>query len=151
MPNWCLCSLEIRGPAAAVEEFIRKNRTESAALSFSAQMPVPAGESDPCEWASEHWGTKWEPDVNQCEWHKDEGVTSIDMMTAWSPPIEWLVQVSRLHPELTFTLEYDEPSMDFSGKVEIRNGVTLKDDEAKSQIAISILAQQEQMEAESQT
>ncbi len=151
MPNWCLCSLEIRGPAEAVEDFIQKNRTESAPLSFSAQVPMPAGEADPCEWASKHWGTKWEPDLDQCEWQKDEGVISIDMMTAWSPPDEWLVKVSRLHPELTFTLKYDEPSMDFSGKIEVRNGVTLKDNEARSQIAIQFLAQQEQMAAEKQT
>jgi hypothetical protein len=43
--------------------------------------------------------------------------------TKWSPPIEELIIISRMHPTITFYMEWEECGMGLYGKCYITNGV----------------------------
>jgi hypothetical protein len=43
--------------------------------------------------------------------------TGCEFGTPWSPPVAWVVHVSRLFPTLTITLDFREPNTDFKGCV----------------------------------
>ena len=145
MPNWCENTLWISGDASKVKEFVEKAKGEDTDLSLNNFVPTPEelltgpapnlkrddetdeehkarmqtlkdryGYTDWFDWRIAHWGTKW--DV-QAEVNYEEGDCSavFTFDSAWSPPIEWLEAVSRLYPELHFSLKYDEPGMTFMG------------------------------------
>lgn len=72
-------------------------------------------------WNIENWGTKW--DLNDgvtCEIDSERIACNFD--TAWSPPVEWAINVSKKFPELTFELFYSEGGSGFYGSKTIENG-----------------------------
>jgi hypothetical protein len=72
------------------------------------------------EWRCVKWGSKWadcETDVSV-----SDDCVAIYFNSAWSPPLPGMLFVSKLFPNLTFVLRYEEPSMDFWGVVGFRNG-----------------------------
>lgn len=151
MPNWCECTLTLHGPDTAIDNFIEKNRTPEMLLSFSAALPPPEWLDDPLgrhAWAYQHWGTNREANlVEGNEWAREAGQASLFLVTAWSPPIEWLIAVSGLHPELEISLDYDEPGMDFGGSVKTMRGELVVLTETRSRFNTWLLAQEEQEEA----
>lgn len=88
-------------------------------------------------WVVSHWGTKWdasfggplgalgteEADVAKSVAMQGvliaPGMARYDFDTAWSPPVEWLLAVGPMEPELTLTLRYGEPGNDFAGEVAV--------------------------------
>jgi hypothetical protein len=72
------------------------------------------------DWACENWGTKWDLCDDQTTGNFD-GIT-LDFMTAWSPPIAFIVKVSKDYPDLRFALSYNEPAMDCGGFTVYKNG-----------------------------
>jgi hypothetical protein len=46
-----------------------------------------------------------------------------DFDTAWSPPMEGLVIISKKYPNLSFELKYEEEGMGFKGKAIFENFV----------------------------
>lgn len=151
MPNWCECDLTLHGPDTAIDDFIQKTRGPETLLFFSAAVPPPVGLDellDKREWAYKHWGTNREASLEEDnEWVREAGKASLFFMTAWSPPIEWLIAVSRLHPELEISLDYDEPGMDFGGLVKAMRGELVVLTETRSRFNTWLLAQEEQDEA----
>lgn len=77
-------------------------------------------------WAENNWGTKW---VAYSELYK-EGKTYIKYIfdSAWSPPVEGIINISKKYPKLKFDMRYDEPGMQFKGRLIAQNGYTLLDD-----------------------
>ena len=71
------------------------------------------GASDWYYWATENWGTKWQPtdielddDTNYLVYHFD---------TAWCPPEGIWEHIVGQFPNLRVTWFYDEPGMEFCG------------------------------------
>tara|TARA_R100000008_G_scaffold40816_1_gene23452 strand:- start:6622 stop:7230 length:609 start_codon:yes stop_codon:yes gene_type:complete len=116
-------------------------------LDFSVSVPYPKDSAQRLDkegwydWNVRNWGTKWGaydlqpetfPEVLQAvkeNKEKDVGSASYSFSTAWAPPIEWMGTASLSYPELTFTLGYFEPGMDFAGVVSIQNGKVLYEQE----------------------
>ena len=77
---------------------------------------------DGLHWSIQNWGTKWDIyssnlSLENCGW--EEGLTEfvLAFSTAWSPPINWLVQVAPKFPKLRFDLSYEESGNCFAGNV----------------------------------
>jgi hypothetical protein len=74
------------------------------------------GYTDWYEWHIGEWGTKWdacEPYIN----HNDKDYFSVNFQSAWAPPIQWIDNIMKDFPDLSFILEYEEPGMGFGGRL----------------------------------
>ena len=120
MPNHCTNTLVLKGEYSHRQEFVDKNRgfgmwdtakeKEYSALSFHAQVPCPKkhiskhkgnpSESGWYSWCLKHWGTKWDCYEESVEHHERYTVYSFD--TAWSPPVDWIKNVSKKFPHIMF-------------------------------------------------
>lgn len=142
MPNWCMNTVEWTGNPEEQEKVLALIKTGDNDFDFNAILPYPEeyAKADAeverlgkegvewknmppdgfnhggYEWCLANWGTKW----NACEAISDLGVASFD--TAWSPPEPVICALSKMFPELTFTLRYEEGGMDFSGYCVYRAG-----------------------------
>lgn len=87
------------------------------------------GHIDWYDWSVANWGTKWNAyDVD--EWYDDgEGYASVRFATAWSPPIEFLVNASNKFKGLTFHLKYGDEGGGFLGESIINSGEIVEDEE----------------------
>lgn len=84
----------------------------TCALQFAKSVPLPA------EWSAdvavEAWGTKWMfADAPRVE--RSELELKYTFMSAYSPPINWLLRTAAAHEDLAFKLSYSEPGVGFSG------------------------------------
>lgn len=128
MPNYCENTLHIEGTEEEMNTFIKENAGqdetgESVSFTFSASMPIPeAEENNWYEWSVENWGTKWDAEIYS-EWDCELGIYQISFNTAWCPPIEYIENVSKLYPNLTFSLYYVEHGEQFCGEVVAHNGL----------------------------
>ena len=140
MTNWCENSLNITGPSDVIDEFVKIARIvkpipcdinnkiniqeDEEVLNFNSLYPIPSNIIDSkksYEWELKNWWCKWgaydskiyENSDNEVEYH---------FLTAWSPPKNFLIKISRDFPELKFRLEYEEPLMGFSGTIMVRKG-----------------------------
>jgi hypothetical protein len=144
MPNYCFNELVITGEKQQLVDFIQANSStedgeQFEPLLFSKAVPEPELEPGGWhDWRVEHWGTKWEPECTDQVPPREEGYQTLDDFwvfddntdsafigfdTAWSPPIEWLEQVSALYPDLVFSMSYEEPGMAFRGVAQGKNGI----------------------------
>lgn len=139
MPNYCMNTLLVTGQAEDVEQFKEavKGKNEATALSLEKILPTPNMEyktvtfdngsemqvpvnDDWYYWRIENWGTKW--DVDASIFMETKGLVQYRFDSAWSPPVNAIIYCSTRWPTLSFTLEYDEPGMDFWGIEEIVKG-----------------------------
>ena len=68
------------------------------------------------DWNCKNWGTKWDacsPTIS----HNDIDYFAVSFDTAWSPPINWIDNIMQDFPDLSFTLEYEEPGIGFGGRL----------------------------------
>lgn len=156
MPNWCGNTLRVEGPAKTVEAMLEKGAAKDTALSFESFFPTPKDllgnqTSDPSlimsnmhtapadpkdddwySWRVRNWGTKWD-----VEWEMtDEEIFNGNKLvvlrgdSAWGPPLNGILNLSRLFPEISFSIRYAEPGMMFRGQFDAQNGeVTLDEKE----------------------
>lgn len=128
---------------------------EYSILSFHALMPVPdkvrrfgydsmqskkladaLGVDAPMcghEWENANWGVKW----GACEVAMDDSIPDklfYDFDTAWSPPIEFFVQIAKKWTNLKFSLSYSEPGMAFEGDISIQGDEILSHEEREMEI-----------------
>jgi len=139
MPNWCGNDLSVSGPKEDMNRFIEQAKSkrptgqeiepngnviekfEDVALSFEKFVPYPYGKWD-YDWCVKNWGTKWDA----CEVN-DDGHGNYYFDTAWSPPTEAVLGMSKCYPTLEFHLAYEECGCDFSGEYRVRNGEIMED------------------------
>lgn len=155
MPNWCDNRLTVSGPADDVHAF-RAGVLPSAEgvpqiLRSHHPMPeeleqttAPDYDASPehlaylietygadhwYDWANSAagWGTKWS-DSETVEVSYTPGQVVYTFDTPWAPPDAGLTHISRRFPTLTFTLEYVEIGMQFSGTTVFRDGVVVSSD-----------------------
>lgn len=72
-------------------------------------------------WRLAKWGTKWDI-YDFCLDDHDDGYLSCSFSSAWSPPVEWLINTAKMFHGLTFEMSYIEEGMCFCGKITIKNG-----------------------------
>jgi hypothetical protein len=148
MPNHCSNNLYVTGPLSIVFDFCRDHYrkepggTKKYTLDFSVHVAEPVIENhDWYNWRVENWGTKWNaydispdtfPEVLSRIVEKDNNASILySFTTAWSPPIPWVLKMSPNYPLLTFSLDYQEPSMDFCGIYTVQNGELIGEHEAR--------------------
>lgn len=61
-------------------------------------------------WSIANWGTKW--NAYDTDIHAEDCLT---FTTAWSPPEEAILALSKKYPDTEITLEFSEPGYDFAG------------------------------------
>ena len=78
------------------------------------------GYRDWYEWCVEKWGTKW----GDCDTELLDASDTIDMRfdSAWSPPVDGIIHISTLFPNLLFSMSWAEEGMDFYGGMAVKNG-----------------------------
>jgi hypothetical protein len=88
------------------------------------------GYKDWYDWNCANYGSKWsdyEGVINTYE----AGLLDVVFMSAWSPIIQGIVNVSREFPTLNFILTYEEGGMGFMGGSAIKAGVLLNNIECE--------------------
>jgi len=135
MPNWCENVLTVISiNQEQLQDFIEKVRDpdNNTELSFSKLLPCPTeledfdlfpgkrdefimkyGYKDCYSWRIANWGTKWDVDVTIKDIFNYGAFYFFE--SAWSPPIQWIVNVALMFPDLHFKLKYEEPGMGFMG------------------------------------
>ncbi len=73
------------------------------------------------QWNWNHWSTKW--DVNCESFEEDEDMLSYSFDTAWSPPENALIELSKQYPNLIIRL-------DFGGEIEEEGTIVFKNGES---------------------
>jgi len=87
MPNWCQNTLNLyHEDKAKIDDLERLLKTEKEPKLFEYLYPMPKAEEDWYSWNVENWGTKWDASIIDSE-RLDENTISIQMDTAWAPPI----------------------------------------------------------------
>lgn len=100
-------------------------------LSFHQTVPIPEEIQvqgyDPAGYNAQSglWGTKWGAyDVSLIKY--EGGLVKYAFTTAWCPPQMWLINTSKVFPDLTFYLSYSEESPS-RGKLSIRDEEILEE------------------------
>ena len=154
MPNWCWNHLEVTGDKKQLQEFVEKslvkNEHKDDNFSFNGTYPMPEdlnitkgtqtqdekeqamlnkakyGYTDWYEWKCEEWGTKWDACESHID-HNDINYFAVTFESAWSPPTNWIKNIMQDFPDLSFTLEYEEPGMGYGGRLSAQYEVVWDD------------------------
>lgn len=78
------------------------------------------------EWCVTNWGTKWGFCHPKLE-YEDTECLEYTFDTAWSPPIPLVKKMGEMFPKLKFTLKYEEPGMNFEGRLIMDGGEESED------------------------
>jgi len=84
-------------------------------------LEIRYGASHWYDWNLEHWGTKWDCNDSDVDYSGSEATVTFE--TAWSPPVDAMVVLSKRLKDCVVTLDYMEPGCDFAGRVVLLNGV----------------------------
>ena len=134
MPNWCYNKLYVSGPGLDIVSFkdVVKNalqdkietegNSDSDTFTFNVADKFPADlkrESETESWRLCHWGTKWDAcgtrndEVKEVisglelPWiGKDASSLTYAFETAWNPPVIVLHKLSKMFPDLNFSISY---------------------------------------------
>lgn len=158
MHNWCFNTINVSGPKIEVKKFLKviSSSKDNPQFDFNTIITIPEeikntqspnpdrdlvkkllikyGSEDWFDWVLKNWGTKWNPQVHD-EWVLTETAEgklldiNISIDTAWSPPTEFFINVSKIYPALTFENEFYEEGNCFIGRHVIKNGEFLTRDE----------------------
>ena len=103
MPNNVYNRLIIKGESNKLEQFYIKNRIEEnidteekeELLCFSNLVPI-INQDNWYEERIQKWSTKWEPYDITINENYDNNILEYEFYTAWSPPHEWLLTISKI-------------------------------------------------------
>ena len=119
MPNYSYNSLSVSGEKENLVGFKEEAKGADNDLSLNSLFPMPkklentvAPDDKPnwYDWRDKNWGTKWDVDgrlISAADYWLEYSFKS-----AWNPPTEWLIRVSRDFPTLQFTMRYVEEGDD---------------------------------------
>jgi len=74
------------------------------------------------DFAVSEWGTKWNIDINCSEFFEN----TASFWTAWDPPIPFVQKVSKLYPELEFSLWWRNDGENKAKELTFKDGKTIK-------------------------
>jgi len=147
MPNWCQNELSVtvndNSTNDNLNNFISFNESGKSKLDFNKLIPMPDeikntsspnnsdtknllinkyGVDNWYDWSIKKWGTKWNLCLNEVYIDRSDMNITYSFDTAWSPPIPWIMKLIDSYSNLDINLEYQEPSMNFGGKIQYNNG-----------------------------
>ncbi len=133
MPNWCNNSMVACGPEQQIRAIAAKLKVKDGKLSDF--MPQPVDENGELiggvDWQYDTWGTKWgDCDTELIDENYSSPNTStisLGYQTPWGPASALIKEISRLHPDVTIDIEYEEPGMTFFGVEQHKGGETIFD------------------------
>lgn len=147
MLNWCYNELHVTGTENDVVNFFQASAmeeeqiedityiTELSQIPFFMMGTVPRPEEQKenwYDWNTSNWGTKWDMETASIEYYDQHRETVwtivVSFETAWSPPIEWIVAVSELYPNMVFGITYKEECMGAEGVFAVHNSVILQNE-----------------------
>jgi len=146
MPNWCDNRLTIWGSKKDIKNFKEKAKSQDPKqktdLMLNNFVPLPNeltntiadfakkpyeqklikkyGAEDWYHWHIKNWGTKWDIEAELID--DQEYYLEYTFDSAWAPPTEWLEKVTKMYPNMDFTLHYDEPGACFKGVARGKEG-----------------------------
>ena len=121
------------------QEIIDRGYSNSGSYNFFRD-PYDENRIDGYFWCISHWGTKWDISYNDVvgEEVESENPENLSMVyafeTAWAPPRPWVMKVSKDFPDLTFSLKFAEPGINFAGHYEYEKGEAVLADDYDSSI-----------------
>ncbi len=141
MPNWCSNYIRIFGDSnsiSAISDACRRCEGIEGDRIFRNLIDIPAHMSE--EQYNKDWydtnvnwfGTKWDVTYESCGFEFSENEIVMHPETAWSPPIEFLVNLVKQYKGISAYIFYSEPGVGFSGKTDIyfnEDGEIVIDDE----------------------
>ena len=140
MPNYCSNEVTIvfneqadydkfiaqMGIDESTDPYLSYNNEEQGYGFFDRFVPTPpemlGDEGGWYDWRYENWGTKWNPNFNRFETDDDTRTITMDMSTAWAPPMEFFTTFSGLFSSALIDVLYLEEGMQFCGKAEFFQG-----------------------------
>lgn len=115
MPNWIKNEVRISGDSKRIEELAAFMKTGSGndenVFSFEKIEPTPAellAGDGWYAWRIEHWGTKW----NSAEAYRT--AYGYDFETAWSTPLEAMMKLGAMFPDLTFEVKFADEDLGYN-------------------------------------
>ena len=146
MPNHCMNVLTVTGED--VDAFIAKFEPDNFFQKYlpmpeelenlpshgdTAYKPRPAlfekyGADNWYEWHLRYWGTKWDAYEIDLIGRLDKTTWKVQFNTAWGPPDQFLVNVGKMFPTLTFALAFTVEGGNGGGHITVRNTTVESDD-----------------------
>lgn len=129
MPNHISNVITISGEKSKLLDVINlvKSKDNDISFSFESFFPKPSTEADWYNWNINNWGTKWDAyEVSNwiCNFKRTPAEINISFQTAWSTPIDALIKLSKLSPDVKIFCEFADEDMGYNvGEYTIKNGV----------------------------
>ena len=148
MPNWCQNTLIINGNRYQINKFFEENKDEENDLTFNKSVPIPENLDEMTDeefkkicgkqfleyydiisrtnlYKENKWGTKW--DACDVVLKKKETKLEYKFQTAWSPPNNWLIEISEKYNKLDFELISEESENDAWYSIKISEGEVIEE------------------------
>jgi hypothetical protein len=125
MPNWCNNGINIVGDEEKIKAIYKtvESLDKNQGL-FMTLVGLPEGTDmeayDKDGWYdinTNHWGTKWDVFADYFQADYSEGVMSVSLDTAWSPPLGFCQLLAEKYG-VEVSIEFSEPGNDFAGAAE---------------------------------
>ena len=125
MPNICHNTITISGPQNVVDSF--KAVVKGGENTDFLNALIPPEENADRDWFKKNWFDNREGRVLG-EWREEEGQNtfSLDVDTAWGPPYEPLMKVSKSYPNLRIKLACESFESLFCGYAIFENGIDVE-------------------------
>ena len=93
------------------------DKIDAENLALQAYCKLTTGSSDPLDWSTKHWGTKW----NASEVIIDDKY--LEMQTPWSFPFPVIYELSKKFPDETISVDYADEDLGYNcGSFAVKNG-----------------------------
>ena len=113
MPDWCSNIATISHEDSSKIDLIEHECNSPDSQLFSKLFPNKESDTWDYDWCIENWGTKWEGSIISYERNSPNSI-SIEMDTAWSPPISFYDYIMENHNYNVLAFYY-EPNIGFTG------------------------------------
>lgn len=91
-------------------------------LALHTYCKLITGSSDPLDWSTDHWGTKW----NASEVIIDDKY--LEMQTAWGFPFPVIYELSKKFPDETISVDYADEDLGYNcGSFAVKNGEVISE------------------------
>jgi hypothetical protein len=129
MPNWCSNEITISGDVTKIVQALESIENKEDRNLFKSLIDVPDSE----DWYNtnlKYFGTKWDVSYEESEPQEFDGGLLLTPNTAWSPPIEFGVNIAQKYG-VEVEMYYYESGMDFCGKAYINSDGTYTEEDYK--------------------
>lgn len=128
MPNWCSNQITISGDITKIVQALESIEYKQENNVFRTLIDVPDAE----DWYNtnlQYLGTKWDVSYYECDPQEiDDNGLVLTPNTAWSPPIEFCVNLAKKYG-VEVDMYYYEAGMDFCGKAYINSDGTYSEED----------------------